>query len=93
MRTVYKYDLSLTDVSEIRMPTAAKIRHIDWQLTSFNSGIKIWVEIDPDNPTFETRKFHIYGTGQGISSYHHLHRGTVITPDGFVWHVYEDMAA
>lgn len=39
-----------------------------------------------------TRKFHVLGTGTAFepkTGQDYLHCGSVITPAGFVWHVYE----
>lgn len=94
MLTIYKYNLELTDVQDIEMPIYAKIVHVGWQIGSFNSGIKIWALVQ-DTLALKSRRIHIVGTGNGMpelpvgANVNHL--GTVLTPDGFVWHVFEEV--
>lgn len=88
MRTVYKYKLNrgTFDVSEVQIPSDAKIVLFDVQ----NHGLYIWAEVETDNPTV-TRRFRVMGTGWELSElpvYTLRHRAS-IQKDSFVWHLYE----
>lgn len=89
MKTIYKYQLEITDCQTIDMPLGAKLLCVDHQFGS----LFIWAEVDPNHPMIP-RQFDIYGTGSLIPEMcqeeSRVYVGTVQI-GGFVWHVYEEI--
>ncbi len=62
MKTIYKYQVVVTDEPEISMPRGAQILSFQTQ----NEQPCIWVLVNPDEPVLEIRKFYLRGTGHPI---------------------------
>lgn len=87
MKTIWKYELPITDAPEVRMPSGARI--LSCGLGRQNETILVWAEVNPDNPPTPCG-FRIVGTGHpmpGVGEY----VGTVQDVP-FVWHIYEEEA-
>lgn len=87
MFTIWKYQLQVTDLQLVKMPswsTILTVRSLD------DDRIFMWAEVDKDKPEVE-RRIIMAGTGQ---AYHRnkdiKYIGTVLTMGGtFVWHVFD----
>jgi hypothetical protein len=94
MKTIWKYQLEVTDRQEISMPTQAKILTVQTQ----NNILTLWVEVDTDaNYGIESRKrvIQIIGTGNPFppleQNEERKYIGTCQMQGlvEFVWHVFE----
>ncbi len=89
MRTIWKFPLAITEKSSsIDAPKGAKpvFVGIDPKI----GAICIWSEVDWDvtKPSeYVMLPIKIYGTGHGIAD-GDKYLGSVITEEGFVWHLY-----
>lgn len=88
MRTIWKYNLSRTDLQKIQMPIDAELLYVDNQ-----GGPTLWALVDTDNPSVE-RLICIVGTGHPIPGpeisgrFAYAYVGSVL--DGpFVWHIFD----
>ena len=79
---VWKFPLD-GNISDLEIPSPGIIRLVGDQ----NGFVTLWVEVWPESPDVEKRRFVICGTGQEIPV-GGTHRGSVIV-GGYVWHVYE----
>lgn len=88
MKTIYKYELEITDKQSLFIPKNGVILSAQEQ---FNN-IFIWVLVDSDNEK-EERFFEVFGTGNPIYEDMGVDRsyiGTVQTHDNnLVWHIFE----
>ena len=86
MRTIYKYEVSLTsEITPIPLPALHKIVKVG----ESNGKVCIWVELtDTNHVMVNETKFRIYGTGWEIDPKDE-YVGTAIMKDGYVWHVYK----
>ena len=86
---VYKYRLGFAGRLLTRpMPAGAKVLSVGWQPVD---GLVMWALVNPDNP-LEERKFHTFGTGHPVANPDSLEFvGSVQTPAGFVWHVFQEL--
>jgi hypothetical protein len=93
MKTIYKYELEITDEQSFRLPRNSRILSAGNQL----GRLFIWAEVDTDIES-ELRTFHIYGTGNPIpelneGARHKSFRGRIfigtVQMGVFAWHVYE----
>jgi hypothetical protein len=85
MKTVWKFQFSLTSQEGIEMPEGAIIFPI-MQVGSLNKIVSIWAEVNPSAPMVH-RNIRIHGTGHKIRD-EEKYITTVIDPP-FVWHLYE----
>lgn len=89
MRTIHKYILGRQGIIEI--PVMATILSVGIQ----GCEIVLWAKVDTDNK-MTTRKFNTYGTGwdmddQPSDETSEVYYGTVTAPEGYVWHVFEEL--
>ena len=84
MNTVWKFNLSPGDESEIEMPVGAKVLMAGEQ----NGVWCLWASVDPDAMK-ERRLFRITGTGHPIPD-GVKHIASFQQPP-FVWHVWESL--
>lgn len=95
MRTIYKYELTKTDVghmSLVSIPKGAQFRLFDEQHREWC----VWFEVDTDQEK-EIRKFRVFATGETIpAGYRYMtsfNRSVPIAegmrPQYFCWHLYE----
>lgn len=96
MKTIYRYELRITDEQTVRIPGLIKFLSIDssrsGHLTS--DRIELWALVDTSMPEREHRVW-IVGTGNPfpgeIDAGERQHLGHALTSDGmFVWHVWAD---
>ncbi len=83
MKTIFKYQLALTDEQTISLPVDAKILSIQEQ----GEYIFAWVSLDTDQPKWG-RKIYIAGTGNSFDceSLRHI---TTLQMGDMVWHFFE----
>lgn len=82
-RVIYKYDLALTDSQTIqRVGANPVVRHFAQQ----EGRLRVWVEHDLEG--VETLSLELRGTGHPVGEVGEF-IGTVMTWDGFVWHLYQ----
>ena len=97
--TVWKFELEITDEQQVKLPLFARILKVApafadgkldlWvQVQLYEADLEDWME-KPDR--YETRTFHIFGTGHPIPDAPKLqHVDTLVTAGGsLVWHVFE----
>jgi hypothetical protein len=86
MKTIWKFNLTLTDLQYIEMPKAAEVLTIQWQ----NEQACLWALVNP-NAEKETRYFEIHSTGNPILESDNRERKYIGTIQQllFVWHVFE----
>lgn len=88
MKTIYRYELELTDRPILHMPLGAEILDAPPNPRSQNR-IEIWARVDNTQP-LETREFMIIGTGNWMPDTCGRFIGTVVTHGGSaVWHIFE----
>lgn len=90
MKTIWKFELDITDGQEITMPSLnAPIIAVQAQ----NDKICLWAVVNPEFKQPQIRKIFIVGTGNpfpDVQSFRYL--DTVQTHDGrAVWHVFEEV--
>lgn len=88
MKTIYKYNLEITDRQLIEMPINSEI------LSAKNQGdnLFIWVLVDNETDLKESCEIEIFGTGNPIYENEHTCRQfieTCIMPNGLVWHLFK----
>ncbi len=82
-RTIWKYDLSVTDEVELTIPRGAQILTVQTQ----GELPQLWVLVQPENET-EIRRFFTFGTGHPFTG--GLYVGTYQLNNGvLVLHVFE----
>ncbi|MGI8639230.1 MAG: DUF7352 domain-containing protein [Pyrinomonadaceae bacterium] len=88
MKTIYKYNLQVTDKQQIELPKEAKILCVQVQ----HGEPQLWAEIDTA-ATLEARMIEIFGTGHPISQEIGQSRRYISTfqidNGAFVFHAYE----
>ena len=62
MKTIYKYNLQVTDVQQVQLPKEAKILCVQTQ----RGEPQLWAEVE-SGATPEARTIEIFGTGHPIS--------------------------
>lgn len=86
MKIIYKYEVNLVGITEIKLNSAAIISHVGWQY----GFVYIWVEqqekLAEDDPI---RLFRIFGTGEPIPNKLGLIGTAQEMGQSLVWHVYE----
>lgn len=89
MKTIYRYQIPITDRPTLSMPAGAHILPAPPGERNDGSDIEIWAEVDTTRP-LEPRGFTIVGTGNPMPDEHGAFVGTVVTHGGqFVWHIFE----
>jgi len=89
LKTIWKYELQITDMQTVMMPKGAEIISVDNQF----SDVCMWAIVDTTCKP-KGRIIEIVGTGNPMIDDDRVNRwfiGTVIRRpyDGFVWHVFE----
>lgn len=85
MKTIYKYQLTITDKQTIKLPLGFKILSIQQQ----NYELTIWALVDPSEKEKVNSTFYIFGTGHEIYSEQDLeYISTVQMINRLVWHVF-----
>ena len=87
MKTIYKYNLEITDSQSITMPLNSEI------LSAKNQGnnLCIWALVDTDEDLNVTYEIEIFGTGNPIydNSTFREFIDTCVMPNGLVWHLFK----
>lgn len=85
-RSIYKYQLQITDEQVIELPKESEILTAQIQ----HGRLFLWAIVWPNNIT-EKRVIEIYGTGQPFPSYGMAERKYIATvqDDVLVWHIFE----
>lgn len=87
MRTIWKFDIELTDKpTRHEVPAGGVVRFVGKQ--NGNVMPSIWIEVETNNPPTD-RCFVVYGTGREITQ-GDVYLGTYLDYP-FVWHVFEIM--
>jgi len=88
MKTVWKYELVVTELQTIRMPTGALVLAVDKQGCS-REALHLWVLVDPSKPSAGLDVW-IRGTGQDVDIPEYArYIGTVLLYGGnLVWHIW-----
>ncbi len=85
-KTIWKYDLEVTDKQVIHAPKGAKFLTVQTQ----KNTPCLWVLVDPDIPRV-SYSISTYGTGHKIDDTIGTYIGTYMTQaDNFVGHVFND---
>lgn len=84
MKTIHKYELSISDQCHTCLPAGAIVRHVGTQ----NGKIMLWAEIDSEATEAEHRQFCIRGTGHPFRGNEGEFLGTTFLGE-LVFHVYE----
>jgi len=85
-RAIWKYPLDLKGVQTVEMPEGAEILSVQTQTHS--GRVCLWALVSTQVP-LSNRRIHIHGTGHPTVMQRGAFVGTVQTPDGFVWHVFD----
>ena len=86
---VWKYPLPIADWCEHSVPVGAKVLHIAAQ----DDVPCVWMEVEPETPHSETKRFRTYGTGHRMDNVAQTYLGTyLLVNDAMVFHVYEQKA-
>lgn len=83
----WKYPLPCAGSTEIPMPRGAKVLTVQTQ----NHQPVLWARVDTNEWMFESRVFHIRGTGHPFDGHEGEYVGTFQLEGGrLVFHVFED---
>lgn len=82
-RTIWKFQLKMTELPTIRMPKGAEVLSVQDQM----GHLCLWAIVDPDEE-MEDRHFRIFGTGHPIVYPTGDFIGTV-QQGQFVWHIFD----
>ena len=86
-RAVWKFPLQPGSPSVVRMPRGSIVIHVGHD---GDTAPVLWAMVET-NALLVGREFWVYGTGHdlpsGVSALDH--QGSVQTPSGLVWHVFE----
>ena len=86
MSVIYKYNLTYPGNCNLVLPKGSYFLSVQEQ----KNAVCIWAVVDPKEYIMETRKLHIFQTGDPIIPYHDF-IGTVQLFDGaYVLHVFEE---
>ena len=84
-RSIFKYEISVDQDTQLKMPKHAEILHVQSQ----GDHVRMWVLVNTEAET-ELRRFTIFGTGWPIEDDRLSYVGTALTMGGgLVWHVFE----
>lgn len=89
MHTIHKYTLNALGANIVHMPWTADLLSVAVQE---DGALRLWALVDTSAKTV-AREIHVFGTGHEITpplrgSLKYV--GTVHTPAGYVWHVFDN---
>jgi hypothetical protein len=77
-------------VARLEIPSGSTILRAELRSTD---GLFLWILVNTEKPPV-TRHFKVYGTGWPISdAIDSQYIGTVFSPNGTVWHLFEETGA
>lgn len=82
-RTIWKYEIEITDSQTISLPSQHKIIHFGLDP---NQVPCIWAEVNPTNSVVNV-EIRLVGTGHPIDFNHFSYLGS-FNQSVFVWHIY-----
>lgn len=86
MKTIYKYNLEITDRQIVKMPYNSEIISVKNQ----GNSLCLWAMVETNNEVRPTYEIEIFGTGNPIEK--DVFRefiDTCVMPNGLVWHVFK----
>lgn len=86
-REVWKYPFKTTSPITVEVPYAAKIVHVGVDPADDGFLPCVWIERQTQRPAKMQWVLSFVGTGMEIDD-DRVHVGSVVTPNGLVWHVY-----
>ena len=87
MRTIYKYEVSLSNAVGIDIPGFVQWLHVGVQY----DVVVVWAVVDTDKP-MATQRLHVRGTGHEMTGEEAEHIGSVQLAGGaLVFHVFADV--
>ncbi|WKK11954.1 hypothetical protein QYN14_25745 [Rhodococcus ruber] len=87
-RRVLRCTIAIDDYNTVTIPDDAKIVHAAPCRIQPNERIDVWYETSSPTQRLWTR-IHVEGTGHPVAE-STTHIGTVVCPNGLVWHLYLD---
>lgn len=84
MRTIWKFEIPVTDEVAVTMPRGAEVIEVAHLMVGV---LVMWAIVDTDEPEV-SRRFSIRGTGHPLGEVGE-HLATVQTPGVLVWHCFE----
>jgi len=90
MNKIYKYELQIKDSQSFQINSDYKILSVAEQ----NGKLCMWVLVNLNNP-ITWMNIEIIGTGNQIDEQlmqHNKFIGSVVMHNGFVWHVFDNLA-
>ena len=85
MKTVYKYQISMTADVRVMMPEGATVVAVN---LDHSREPCVWAVVDPSAPATVERKFGVYGTGGQVPDFWEYVGTFFALP--WVWHVFEE---
>lgn len=89
---IHKETLRIKDVQNLDLPDGAQIISVQEQY----GILTLWYSFDDEKydetGRTETVVIHIIGTGNPFEAGQRRHLGTVIMPNGLVWHIFEALS-
>ena len=85
-RTIWKYDVAITDTFALEMPAGAQLLDVQVQ---HEGGAQLWALVNPTQPT-NMRVFRLVGTGHSVPDERLQYVGTFQLHGGaLVFHLFE----
>jgi len=88
MKTIYKYNLEITDRQSLELPKNADILSVKNQ----DNKLCLWAYVDTEIEEKTIHEIEVFGTGNPIFENSKTVReflGTCVMPNGLVWHVFK----
>ena len=90
MKTIYKYDLKITDEQFVEIAGF----HSFLKVAEQNGNLCLWCIVDTGIKHIYTAEINIVGTGTPVKFKtkikHTSHLGSVVMSNGLVWHIFAD---
>jgi hypothetical protein len=89
MRTIWKFNIQVTDEQDVKMPRGAELLSVGEQDRLTPTTLQLWALVDPDAEP-RPRRIVIEGTGHPTEMNKDQFIGTVLSFGGqLVWHVFD----
>lgn len=86
MKQVWKFELSLTGINEVKMPRNSEILSVQMQ----KDTLCLWALVNHLEPNYDVRTIRICGTGHSFDHEPYVFIGTAQMDGGnLIWHVFE----